>query len=122
MVTPYGGRISDALRHASGNVSVASRDTSVPASSRAEQHKSAQEHADSSKPGAAAPSQLNDFGIANEGDGANQSSVLGAPQAEETVAADSQAIISRLEADSPSVAVWSEPRTDTTVIWVPDQP
>ena len=31
------------------------------------------------------------------------------------------AIISRLEADSPSVAVWSEPQTDTTVIWVPDQ-
>jgi anti-sigma factor RsiW len=34
---------------------------------------------------------------------------------------NSEAIISRLEADSPSVAVWSEPRTDTTVIWVPDQ-
>ncbi|MGH8013988.1 MAG: anti-sigma factor family protein [Candidatus Binataceae bacterium] len=33
----------------------------------------------------------------------------------------SKAIISRLEADSPSVAVWSEPRTDTTVIWVPDR-
>jgi anti-sigma factor RsiW len=31
------------------------------------------------------------------------------------------AVISRLEADSPSVAVWSEPRNDTTVIWVPDQ-
>jgi anti-sigma factor RsiW len=125
VVTPYAGRISEALRHASGNVSVASRDTGLPASSRAEQHKSAQEPAASSQSGnsvAAAPSQLNDFGIANEGDGANQSSVLGAPQAEETVAADSQAIISRLEADSPSVAVWSEPRTDTTVIWVPDQP
>lgn len=38
------------------------------------------------------------------------------------LAADSQAIISRLESESPSVAVWSEPRTDTTVIWVPDQP
>lgn len=34
---------------------------------------------------------------------------------------DSEAIISRLESDSPSVAVWSEPRTDTTVIWVPEQ-
>jgi hypothetical protein len=34
---------------------------------------------------------------------------------------NSGAIISRLEADSPSVAVWSEPQTDTTVIWVPDQ-
>ncbi len=31
------------------------------------------------------------------------------------------AVISRLEADSPSVAVWSEPQNDTTVIWVPDQ-
>jgi anti-sigma factor RsiW len=30
--------------------------------------------------------------------------------------------LSKLEADSPSVAVWNEPRTDTTVIWVPDQP
>lgn len=35
---------------------------------------------------------------------------------------NSGAIISRLEADSPSVAVWSEPQSDTTVIWVPDQP
>lgn len=34
---------------------------------------------------------------------------------------NSGAIISRLEADSPSVAVWSEPQSDTTVIWVPDQ-
>jgi anti-sigma factor RsiW len=34
---------------------------------------------------------------------------------------NSRTIISRLEADSPSVAVWSEPQTDTTVIWVPDQ-
>jgi anti-sigma factor RsiW len=38
------------------------------------------------------------------------------------VSGNSGAIISRLEADSPSVAVWSEPQTDTTVIWVPDQP
>jgi anti-sigma factor RsiW len=38
------------------------------------------------------------------------------------VSGNSGAIISRLEADSPSVAVWSEPKTDTTVIWVPDQP
>jgi anti-sigma factor RsiW len=35
---------------------------------------------------------------------------------------DSHAVISRLESDIPSVAVWSEPRTDTTVIWLPDQP
>jgi anti-sigma factor RsiW len=33
---------------------------------------------------------------------------------------DSLAEISRLEAKSPSVAVWSEPRTATTVIWLPD--
>jgi anti-sigma factor RsiW len=36
-------------------------------------------------------------------------------------AENSGAIISRLESDSPSVAVWSEPQTNTTVIWVPDQ-
>jgi len=36
-------------------------------------------------------------------------------------AGNSGAIISRLEAESPSVAVWSEPQSDTTVIWVPDQ-
>lgn len=35
---------------------------------------------------------------------------------------DSHADISRLESDSSSVAVWSEPRRGTTVIWVPDQP
>lgn len=37
-------------------------------------------------------------------------------------AADSQAVISSLESQSPSVAVWNEPHTGTTVIWVPDQP
>lgn len=40
----------------------------------------------------------------------------------EIAASDSHAVISRLESDIPSVAVWSEPRTDTTVIWLPDQP
>jgi anti-sigma factor RsiW len=35
---------------------------------------------------------------------------------------ESQAVISRLESDNPSMAVWSEPRKDTTVIWLPDQP
>ena len=35
---------------------------------------------------------------------------------------DSQAVISRLESANHSVAVWSEPRRDTTVIWLPDQP
>lgn len=34
----------------------------------------------------------------------------------------SRAIISRLETNSPSVAVWSEPDDETTVIWIPDQP
>jgi len=34
---------------------------------------------------------------------------------------DSGTIIDRLDSPSPSVAVWSEPKSDTTVIWVPDQ-
>ena len=34
---------------------------------------------------------------------------------------DSGAIIDKLEAESPSVAVWNAPQSDTTVIWVPDQ-
>jgi anti-sigma factor RsiW len=34
---------------------------------------------------------------------------------------DPSAIIDRLEANNPSVAVWSEPQSNTTVIWVPDQ-
>jgi anti-sigma factor RsiW len=38
------------------------------------------------------------------------------------VADDSHAVISRLESEIPSVAVWSEPKNDTTVIWLPDQP
>jgi hypothetical protein len=40
---------------------------------------------------------------------------------EKTRSNSSEAVISSLEADSPSVAVWNEPRSDTTVIWVPDQ-
>lgn len=48
--------------------------------------------------------------------------VASAPEALATVAADSHAVISRLESEIPSVAVWSEPQTDTTVIWLPDQP
>lgn len=31
-----------------------------------------------------------------------------------------QTVISRLEARTPDVAVWSEPETKTTVIWMPD--
>jgi hypothetical protein len=34
---------------------------------------------------------------------------------------DPKTVIDSLEAASPSVAVWSEPKSDTTVIWVPDQ-
>lgn len=37
-------------------------------------------------------------------------------------AQNSEAVISQLEADSPSVALWNEPQTKTTVIWVPNQP
>lgn len=35
---------------------------------------------------------------------------------------DSHAVISRLESEIPSMAVWSEPRKDTTVIWLLYQP
>jgi len=35
---------------------------------------------------------------------------------------DSHADISRLESENHSVAVWSEPHRDTTVIWLQDQP
>jgi hypothetical protein len=122
VITPYASRISNALRQASKNVLVASRDTSPPASSLAEQHKSDWERATSSQSGNSTVFLPDDSTLANEGNGANRSNFVGAPQAEETMAADSQAIISRLEADSPSVAVWSEPQTDTTVIWVPNQP
>ena len=34
---------------------------------------------------------------------------------------EAHTVISRLEAKNPAVAVWSEPRTDTTVIWLPDR-
>jgi hypothetical protein len=38
-------------------------------------------------------------------------------------ARDMQEMLADLGAgQSPSVAVWNEPRTDTTVVWVPDQP
>jgi anti-sigma factor RsiW len=32
-----------------------------------------------------------------------------------------EAVISKLESDIPSVAVWNEPQMSTTVIWLPDQ-
>jgi len=49
---------------------------------------------------------------------------IGEPARNEPAMADSDshADISRLESDNPSMAVWSEPRKDTTVIWLPDQP
>ncbi|HUA35389.1 MAG TPA: zf-HC2 domain-containing protein [Candidatus Binataceae bacterium] len=37
------------------------------------------------------------------------------------MAQNSEAVISKLESESPNVAVWSEPQNDTTVIWLPDQ-
>ncbi len=44
-----------------------------------------------------------------------------APADMNAAAEDSQTVISRLESEIPSVAVWSEPQDDTTVIWLPDQ-
>ena len=35
---------------------------------------------------------------------------------------NSEAIISRLESNIPSVALWSAPQDGTTVIWLPEQP
>jgi len=32
-----------------------------------------------------------------------------------------EAVISKLESDIPSIAVWNEPQMSTTVIWLPDQ-
>jgi anti-sigma factor RsiW len=43
-------------------------------------------------------------------------------QAQGETTQNSQAMVSQLEADSPSVALWNEPQTRTTVIWVPNQP
>ena len=42
-------------------------------------------------------------------------------QAERVAADESQTLVEQIEADGPSVALWNEPRTDTTVIWVPNQ-
>jgi len=39
-----------------------------------------------------------------------------------SMASGSNAVISRIESGTSSVAVWSEPQTDTTVIWLPDEP
>ena len=53
-----------------------------------------------------------------------QPALVGEPARDEPAMADndSHAVISRLESDNPSMAMWSEPRKDTTVIWLPDQP
>lgn len=46
-----------------------------------------------------------------------------ADQGQVKAASNMQEIVSELGAGhTPSVAVWKEPRTDTTVVWVPDQP
>jgi len=37
------------------------------------------------------------------------------------LANDTPTVISRLESEIPDVAVWTEPRTETTVIWLPEQ-
>lgn len=42
-------------------------------------------------------------------------------QAERNAADDSRELVEEIEADGPSVALWNEPQTDTTVIWVPGQ-
>ncbi len=52
-----------------------------------------------------------------------ENQVAGSSTSEPTMADnDSHADISRLESENHSVAVWTEPRRDTTVIWLPDQP
>jgi anti-sigma factor RsiW len=55
----------------------------------------------------------------NSGD---QTAEAESPQGSETEAGADQGptVISRLEAEAPSVAVWNEPETRTTVIWMPD--
>jgi len=59
----------------------------------------------------------------------SQAPTEAAPRDESETAAESapaedaqQTVISRLEAKTPDVAVWSEPETKTTVIWLPDEP
>jgi anti-sigma factor RsiW len=52
----------------------------------------------------------------------NAAAQMASAQSDLSAAAqDSHAVISRLESEIPSVAVWSEPQNDTTVIWLPDQ-
>ena len=45
----------------------------------------------------------------------------GVEPARHEVEEEPEAVISKLESDIPSVAVWNEPRMSTTVIWLPDQ-
>ncbi len=59
--------------------------------------------------------------VASEASTAAQQLASALPENASEAAADSHAVISRLESDVPSVAVWSEPQTGTTVIWLPDQ-
>lgn len=46
---------------------------------------------------------------------------LSSPETLAAASSEPSTIISRLETSNPNVAVWSEPRQDTTVIWLPDQ-
>jgi anti-sigma factor RsiW len=59
--------------------------------------------------------------LANEAATTPQQLASARPADTSEAGADSHAVISRLESDVPSVAVWSEPQTGTTVIWLPDQ-
>jgi hypothetical protein len=53
---------------------------------------------------------------------ANQDVLGELRHADATATRESEELLSELSGGSgPSVAVWNEPRTDTTVIWVPDQ-
>ncbi len=69
-------------------------------------------------PAKAAPTQIASAAPSNSAPSSGAAQVFLGNQ---SVSGRPSAVISRLEADSPSVAVWSEPENDTTVIWVPDQ-
>ena len=66
--------------------------------------------------------KLSDRGASNLAEATDQDTAQVAPSpAAAEIAGDSRAVISRLESEIPSVAVWSEPENDTTVIWLPEQ-
>ena len=54
---------------------------------------------------------------------ANNAALPAVDLPEDVAMHESQELVSQLGGgDSPSVAVWNEPQTGTTVVWVPDQP